>query len=39
MDLDVDLMIKGSGEYETENEIITVIKVDGKWYLDMFSLG
>ena len=39
MDLDVDLMIKGSGEYETDNETITVIKVDGKWYLDMFSLG
>lgn len=38
MELDVDMSIEGSEGSDVENTTIVVIKIGGKWYLDMFSL-
>ena len=36
--MDVDMSVEGSDGSDTENITLITTKVDGKWYLDMFSL-
>ena len=38
MELNVDLIINGSLDSDVVNEDIIVVKIDGKWYMDMFSM-
>lgn len=37
MELDVMVIIKGSKDMDSEEASLTVIRIDGKWYLDIFS--
>jgi hypothetical protein len=36
-ELDVELTTKGSDDRETEDQTLTVAKVDGEWYIIAFN--